>query len=84
MEWGEKREKEDIPPEAADLFNKNEVFRRFRANLDLTVAWYNKVRTTILEVEYPLIEKQLEQIDTQLEQAEHSLDWTNESESYNY
>ena len=78
----EKRNEEEIPAEAADLFDKNETFRRFRANLDLTVAWYNKVRTTINEVEFPLVETQLAQIDTQLLQAEQSLDWTNDSKSY--
>ena len=75
----EKRATEDIPADAAELFSKNETFRRFRANLDLTVAWYNKVRTTILEVEYPLIDQQLKDIDAQLEQAEKSLNWTNDS-----
>ena len=76
----EKRNEEEIPPDAADLFAKNEVFRRFRANLDLTVAWYNKVRSTVLEVEFPLIESQLDDIDKQLQQAEQSLNWTNDSE----
>ena len=75
----EKRNKEEIPADAADLFAKNEIFRRFRANLDLTVAWYNKVRKTVLEVEFPLVEKQLADIDAQLQQAEKSLDWTNDS-----
>lgn len=79
----EKRGREDIPADAADLFSKNEIFRRFRANLDLTVAWYNKVRKTVLEVEFPLVEKQLASIDGQLEQAEKGLNWTNDSECDN-
>jgi hypothetical protein len=36
---------------------------------------YNKVRNTILEVEFPLVEGQLQEIDVQLEQAEKSLNW---------
>lgn len=75
----EKREMEQIPGDAAELFSKNETFRRFRANLDLTVAWYNKVRQTVLEVEFPLVEQQLADIDSQLEQAENALNWTNDS-----
>lgn len=74
----EKRSIEEIPADAAELFSKNETFRKFRANLDLTVAWYNKVRQTVLEVEYPLIEQQLATIDSQLEKAEKSLNWTND------
>lgn len=77
----EKRSVEEIPGDAAELFSKNETFRKFRANLDLTVAWYNKVRQTVLEVEYPLIEQQLATIDSQLEKAEKSLNWTNDCES---
>jgi len=60
---------EEIPSDAAALFSKNETFRRFRANLDLTVAWYNKVRQTVLEVEFPLVEQQLADIDKQLMQG---------------
>lgn len=69
---------EEIPSDAAALFSKNETFRRFRANLDLTVAWYNKVRQTVLEVEFPLVEQQLADIDKQLMQAEQALNWTND------
>lgn len=74
----EQREQEEIPADAAELFSKNETFRRFRANLDLTVTWYNKVRQTVLEVEYPLVEEQLASIDSQLEKAEKDLNWTND------
>ena len=71
-------EQEEIPESAAVLYNKNETFRQFCANLDLTVLWYNKVRETVLEVEYPLIEGQLEQIDVQLQKAEKDLNWNSE------
>lgn len=74
---------EEIPGDAATLFSKNETFRRFRANLDLIVTWYNKVRQTVLEVEFPLVEQQLADIDSQLEQAEKVLNWTNDSKLIN-
>lgn len=51
---------------------------KFCANLDLTVAWYNKVRETLLDVEFPLVEGQLQNIDNQLEQAEKSLNWNSD------
>ena len=47
-------------------------------NLDVTVALYNQVRETILDVEYPLIQTQLAEIDTQLEKAISQLNWTSE------
>ncbi|XP_070581054.1 dynein beta chain, ciliary-like isoform X2 [Ptychodera flava] len=66
---------DDIPEKGKALYEKHETFHQYRANLDLTVAWYNEVRETVLEVEYPLIEGQLAEIDTKLEQAENTLNW---------
>lgn len=70
----ENREQE-IPESAKGMFAKNDTLWRFVTNLDLTVHLYNKVRNTILEVEFPLVEGQLQDIDVQLEQAEKSLNW---------
>ncbi|XP_032221173.2 dynein beta chain, ciliary [Nematostella vectensis] len=69
---------EAIPESATAIFARNETFHKFCANLDLTVAWYNKVRETLLDVEFPLVESQLVAIDTQLEQAEKSLNWNSD------
>ena len=69
------RAQEDIPQSTSSIYAKHETLRQYVANLDLTVAWYNKVRTTVLEVEYPLIEKQLNDIDRNLERAERDLNW---------
>lgn len=42
------------------------------------MAWYNKVRETLLDVEFPLVEGQLQEIDGQLQQAETTLNWNSE------
>lgn len=39
----EQRSKEDIPESAAKIYEKNDKFRDYINNLDLTVKWYNKV-----------------------------------------
>ena len=65
-----------IPGSAASVFQQNETYRKYLQNLDVTVALYNKVRETILDVEYPLIEKQLYDIDQELEKATSQLSWT--------
>ncbi|BFZ02963.1 hypothetical protein BsWGS_06002 [Bradybaena similaris] len=75
VKYLEIREQEEVPSSASAMYSKNETFRKYVANLDLTVQWYNKVRTTILEVEYPLIEGQLVDIDRQLQRAEKLLNW---------
>lgn len=69
------RGEEGIPESAAGIYAKHETLRKFTANLDLTVAWYNKVRETVLEVEFPLVESQLAGIDQQLQKAEKDLSW---------
>ena len=52
----------------------------YEQNLDVTVTLYNRVRETILDVEYPLIEDQLADIDRQLEGAISQLNWTSEGD----
>ena len=71
-------EGEELPSEAAAVYSKNETYRKYLANLDLIVAWYNEVRETVLDVEFPLIADQLEKIDSQLEQSLTTLTWAGE------
>ena len=66
---------ETIPDSATCVYERNETFHKYCANLDLTVAWYNNIRQTLLEVEFPLVKEQLKEIDEQLEQAEKTLTW---------
>ena len=72
------RGEEDIPESANGLYARNDTFRQYLANLDLTVQWYNKVRQTVLEVEFPLVEGQIEGIDGQLQRAESELNWNSD------
>ena len=69
---------ESIPESATNIYSRNETFHKFLSNLDLIVAWYNKVRETLLDVEFPLVEGQLQEIDNQLQQAETTLNWNSE------
>lgn len=75
------RNMEEIPASASDLYANNDTLLMYVAHLDLTVAWYNKIRETVLEVEYPIIEGQLQAIDTQLLQAEQTLDWQSDGKT---
>ncbi|XP_068007846.1 dynein axonemal heavy chain 9-like [Melanerpes formicivorus] len=64
-----------IPPAAADIYSCKESYRELVAKLELMVSSYNKVLKTVLEVEYPLIQGQLQDIDLKLKEAEESLNW---------
>ena len=75
------RNMEEIPASASQLYSNNDTLLTYVAHLDLTVAWYNKIRETVLEVEYPIIEGQLQLIDVQLRQAEETLDWQTDGKS---
>ena len=46
VKYLEIREKEEVPNSASSIYSKNDTFRKFVANLDLTVQWYNKVSET--------------------------------------
>ncbi|KGL87447.1 Dynein heavy chain 9, axonemal, partial [Charadrius vociferus] len=64
-----------VPPMAAEIYSSKESFRQMVANLELMVNRYNKVMKTVLEVEYPLIQRQLWAIDLKLKEAEETLNW---------
>uniref|UniRef100_A0A8D1UT24 AAA+ ATPase domain-containing protein n=1 Tax=Sus scrofa TaxID=9823 RepID=A0A8D1UT24_PIG len=67
-----------IPKTAAAMFSSREFYRQLVANLELMANWYNKVMTTLLEVELPLVEKELQNIDLCLKAAEETLNWKTE------
>ncbi|XP_038597832.1 LOW QUALITY PROTEIN: dynein heavy chain 17, axonemal [Tachyglossus aculeatus] len=69
---------EAIPTSAETLFAQNETFRKFVGNLQLIAGWYNKIKTSILPVEFPLIEAELAMIDVKLQAAETTLFWNSE------
>ncbi|XP_020637559.3 dynein axonemal heavy chain 11 isoform X1 [Pogona vitticeps] len=68
----------DIPSLALELYKKRDMLDKYIGNLELIVQWYNKVKQTVLEVEYPLIEKELSAVDAELMEAEETLTWQEE------
>jgi len=69
---------EDIPESASTIYNEGDNLWKYITNLDLTVQSYNRVRQTVLEVEYSLIESQLMDIDQHMKLAETTLMWTSD------
>ncbi|NXA80882.1 DYH9 protein, partial [Thryothorus ludovicianus] len=64
-----------IPPAAAEIYSCKESFQQLVASLELMGSSYNKVLRTLLEVEYPLVQGQLQDIDLRLREAEETLTW---------
>ncbi|XP_006734337.1 dynein heavy chain 17, axonemal [Leptonychotes weddellii] len=72
------QQQKEIPSSAENLFSQHETFRKFVGNLELIVGWYNEIKTTVMEVESPLIKSELEDIDVKLLSAETTLFWNSE------
>uniref|UniRef100_H2YYB5 AAA+ ATPase domain-containing protein n=1 Tax=Ciona savignyi TaxID=51511 RepID=H2YYB5_CIOSA len=75
VKYLDKGDSDEIPSEAARIFEAKESYRQYVANLDLAQQWYNKTRNTLLDVEFPLVEGQLSSIDDKLMKAEKELCW---------
>uniref|UniRef100_A0A2I3HRY0 Dynein axonemal heavy chain 9 n=1 Tax=Nomascus leucogenys TaxID=61853 RepID=A0A2I3HRY0_NOMLE len=78
MSYLEPREMKHIPETAAAMFSSRDFYRQLVANLELMANWYNKVIKTLLEVEFPLVEEELQNIDLRLRAAEETLNWKTE------
>uniref|UniRef100_A0A8C2C9M5 AAA+ ATPase domain-containing protein n=1 Tax=Cyprinus carpio TaxID=7962 RepID=A0A8C2C9M5_CYPCA len=78
VKYLEAREAEVIPDMAADVYSNRELLWQYVANLELATSWYNKVMSTVLEVEMPLIQSQLTDIDAKFKEAEENLCWTSQ------
>ncbi|XP_041102237.1 dynein heavy chain 11, axonemal-like [Polyodon spathula] len=68
-----------IPEAALTISEQRDMLAKYIGNLELLVKWYNKVKQTVLEVEYPLIRAELRAIDEQLWAAEETLTWREQS-----
>nr|XP_003818154.3 dynein axonemal heavy chain 9 isoform X2 [Pan paniscus] len=78
MSYLEPREMKHMPETAAAMFSSRDFYRQLVANLELMANWYNKVMKTLLEVEFPLVEEELQNIDLRLRAAEETLNWKTE------
>ncbi|XP_034877289.1 dynein heavy chain 11, axonemal [Mirounga leonina] len=74
--------KSDIPDSALAIFQKRNTILKYIGNLELVVQGYNKLKQTLLEVEYPLVQDELRAVDEHLETAATSLTWRDDCWGY--
>ncbi|XP_058534261.1 dynein axonemal heavy chain 11 [Ochotona princeps] len=72
----------DIPEAALAIFQSRNTILKYIGNLELLTRGYNKLKQTLLEVEYPLIEEELGAIEEQLKAATTSLTWQDDCWAY--
>ncbi|KAM4689042.1 dynein axonemal heavy chain 11 [Discoglossus pictus] len=70
--------KNNIPNAALEIFAKREILHKYMGSMELLVQWYNKLKQTVLEVEYPLIKDDMMNINEQLRDAEEVYTWKQE------
>nr|XP_036878224.1 dynein heavy chain 11, axonemal [Manis javanica] len=74
--------KSDVPDSALAIFKKRNTILKYNRNLELLVQGYNKLKQTLLEVEYPLVKDELRAMDEQLQAAATSLTWQDDCWGY--
>lgn len=69
---------DEIPEVALKMAERNETFRKYIENLNSTIMWYNKIRRTSKDVEFQLIELEIEEIDKLVQQGQTTLCWNSD------
>ena len=67
-----------VPEKAKNIFAKQEVYRSFILRLDHIARQYNSFKTTMLDVEKPLVAARVQAIDSMCDKALTSIDWRNQ------
>lgn len=70
-----------IPESALRMLDRDVTFRSYIANLNATINWYNRIRRTSRDVEYNLIQSELEEIDKLVQHGQNHLDWNSQGKS---
>nr|XP_060500991.1 dynein axonemal heavy chain 9-like [Panthera onca] len=78
MSYLESRQMRHVPETAAAMFSSREFYRQLVAKLEVMANWYNRIMKTLVDVELPLLEKELGNIDLCLKAAEETLNWKTE------
>ncbi|XP_077481740.1 dynein axonemal heavy chain 9 isoform X2 [Stigmatopora argus] len=78
VKYLESSQNEAIPETAVQIYSTRWQLWQMVASLEITAGRYNKVIQSVLNVENPLVGRQLEVIDTQLQKAEECLSWSSQ------
>ncbi|XP_072311900.1 dynein axonemal heavy chain 9 [Eucyclogobius newberryi] len=78
VKYLESGQTEAIPEAALQLFSSREQLWKYVSNLELITNHYNKVMRSVLDVERPLIQAQIQALDSELSRAEQGLHWNSE------
>ncbi|KAJ4427298.1 hypothetical protein ANN_24918 [Periplaneta americana] len=71
--------REGIPIEAVNLFDRVETLHQWVSNLNLSIGWYNSVRQNSLPVEFELVENEIKEIDILVKEVLDNLNWNSEN-----
>lgn len=60
------------------MLERNEIFRKYTSILNTTINWYNKIKRTSRNVEFQLIQTELEEINKLAVIGQNDLTWNSE------
>ncbi|XP_051927996.1 dynein heavy chain 9, axonemal [Hippocampus zosterae] len=78
VKYLEARQTEVIPDTAVQIYTTRWQLWQFVSSLELAAGRYNKVIQSVLDVENPLLQRQLRDIETQIRKGEESLSWNSQ------
>lgn len=67
-----------IPETALQIYEKEDTFRQYTINLNITIEWYNKIRKNSQKVEFDLVREEIQTIDEQIQKGRTSLNWNSD------
>lgn len=65
----------EVPDSALQIYKNAETFRQYMGNLDLIVNIFNRMHSSLLDIERPLVATKLEAIEKALQKGLKHLNW---------
>lgn len=73
-----------VPEEALNLAEKEAQIRKYTNSLHTTIERYNRIRNTTRDIEFNLINKDIEMIDDLIAKGSEEYDWHSEGKTVDY
>ncbi|GAX83887.1 hypothetical protein CEUSTIGMA_g11312.t1, partial [Chlamydomonas eustigma] len=68
----------EVPESALLIFQNSDQFRMLISSLELICSIYNRIQSSILPVEAPLVQQKLEAVELALKRGQEDLNWRSE------
>ncbi len=70
----------EVPESALAIFQSSDQFRSLISSLELICSIYNRIQSSILPVEAPLVQQKLDAVELALKRGLEDLNWKSDGE----